>query len=323
MIWHDVADPASAQLDELAAHYSLHSLHVEDCRSSGQRTKVENEGEYLFIILTLLLPEQVNQPVAGNLGLFVGSDFLITVHSNPVTLLERLHSLGVDERSDRALYLLVDGVVESYVPVIESLEDNIEKLQDQVIGWPRPGLLETIADTRTNLMQLRRVLNSTRHVVFQLRHVSTPIIGQEMAPFLRDVHDDLAINLDTIAGERDRLTGVMDIYLSSVSNRTTEATRSLTLLGTAAVPALVITSFFGMAIEYPSWAKTQWTFSGSIALTIAVTGFLLWYLKRHDYLPGGTTARAQRPGFRARRGKENSSFGPGLPPESDSGTRAP
>jgi magnesium transporter len=124
-----------------------------------------------------------------------------------------------------------------------------------------------------------------------LRHVVSPIIGEEMSPFLRDVHDDLAINLETIAGERDRLAGVLDIYLSSVANRTTEATRTLTLLGTAALPSLVVTSFLGMAIEYPSWVKSSWTFSISIVVVVAVTGFLLWYLRRHDYLPGGTTAR--------------------------------
>ena len=87
------------------------------------------------------------------------------------------------------------------------------------------------------------------------------------------------------------MAGVLDIYLSSVANRTTEATRTLTLLGTAALPSLLVTSFLGMAIEYPSWVKSSWTFSISIVGVVAVTGFLLWYLRRLDYLPGGTTAR--------------------------------
>lgn len=291
MKWHDVADPASHQLGDLAACHSLHPLHVEDCRNSGQRTKVENDGHYIFVILKLLLPNRPNQFETGTLSLFVGSDFVISVHSGPMPLLNHLRTLD-EQRSDHALYRVIDGVVESYLPLIEGLEENIEKLQDQVIGWPRPVLLESIADTRTALMQMRRVLSSTRHVVFQLRHLVSPIISAELSPFLRDVHDDLAIHLETIAGERDRLAGVLDIYISSVANRTTEATRTLTLLGTVALPSLVITSFLGMAIEYPAWVRTRWTFSVAIVLTIAVTGFLLWFLKRHDYLPGGTTARS-------------------------------
>ena len=140
-------------------------------------------------------------------------------------------------------------------------------------------------------MQLRRVLSNTRHVAFQLRHVSTPFISQELAPFLRDVQDDLAIDLDTIAAERERLAGALEVYLSSVANRTTEATRTLTLLGTAALPALVVTSFFGMNIEYPSWTKSSWMFVLVVAATFAITGSLLWYLERRDYLPGGSTSR--------------------------------
>ena len=100
--------------------------------------------------------------------------------------------------------------------------------------------------------------------------------------------------MEMIAGERERLTGVLDVYLSSVANRTTEATRTLTLLGTIALPALVISSFFGMSIPYPAWTKSPWALAFLAALTVAVTGFLLWYLKRNDYLPGGSTAPGKR-----------------------------
>jgi magnesium transporter len=129
-----------------------------------------------------------NLPAAGNLNLFVGRDFVITVHSEPVALLDRVHSLGEDMRADQVLYRVIDGVVESWLPSIERLEDSIERLQDQVIGWPRPTLVEQIAETRNTLLQLRRIVSGTRRAVFQLRHVVSPIIGEDMSPFLRDVH---------------------------------------------------------------------------------------------------------------------------------------
>ena len=210
-------------MDELATRYSLHALHVEDCRTGVQRTKVENESDYLFIALMLMAPERGNNlPAAGILNLFVGRDFVITVHSEPVALLDRLRSLGEDMRADQVLYRVIDGVVESWLPSIERLEDSIERLQDQVIGWPRPTLLEQIAETRNTLLQLRRILSGTRHAVFQLRHVVSPIIGEDMSPFLRDVHDDLAINLETIAGERDRFgrrTGHLPLERGQPHNR--------------------------------------------------------------------------------------------------------
>jgi magnesium transporter len=292
MTWHDIADPTSRQLDELALKYSLHRLHIEDCRQSAHRIKVESDGQYLFIILKVLDLEQSNKLAVEDLILFVGSDFLITVHRSPIDLLNPLRSLGEKLRPDQVLYRVLGSVVDSYLPLIDKLEDSIEKLHDQVVGSPRPAVLEDIGEIRSTLMQLRRVLSSTRHVAFQLRHIATPFIGEELAPFLRDVHDDLAIDLDTIAAERERLAGVLEVYLSSVANRTTEATRTLTLLGTAALPALVITSLFGMNIEYPSWTKSSWTFVFLVAATFAITVSLLWYLKRRDYLPGGSTSRA-------------------------------
>lgn|GEM_PF-5876721 len=104
------------------------------------------------------------------------------------------------------------------------------------------------------------------------------------------MHDDLTIILETIAADRDRLAGALDIYLSSSGNRNAEATKTLTLLGTAALPGLVITSIFGMNIEYPAWTKSHSMFAIVMITSLAVTLFLLWYLRRKDYLPGGTTS---------------------------------
>ena len=102
MTWHDIADPASHRLDELAANYSLHQLHVEDCRQSARRIKVESGGQYLFIALKLLDLEQSNKLGVEDLVLFVGSDFLITVHSSPVDLLKPLRGLSMHDSASFA-----------------------------------------------------------------------------------------------------------------------------------------------------------------------------------------------------------------------------
>jgi magnesium transporter len=294
MQWHDVQDPGHKLLDELAARYSLHPLHVEDCRQSAQRTKLETSESYLFISLKYLTWNDSGRISADDLALFVGADFLVTVHRAPLTLLEPFQSSREELRPDQVLYRVIDRIVESYIPLADKLETSIERLEDQVVGAPRPVVLEKIGEARNTLLELRRVLSATRHVVSQLRHTPNHLISLELSPFLRDVHDDLAIILDTIAGDRDRVAGVLDIYLSSVSNRNAEATKTLTLLGTAALPALVITSAFGMNIEYPPWTKAHSMFAIIMVASLAVTLFLLWYLKREDYLPGGTTSRSTK-----------------------------
>ena len=234
--------------------------------------------------------ERLRELSADDLALFVGSDFLVTVHRAPVTLLEPLRNARNELRPDQVLYRVIDRVVESYIPLADRLKTNIERLEDEVVNAPRSAVLPNIGEARATLLELRRVLNATRHIVVQLRHVPGPLINQELFPFLRDVHDDLAIILDNIAAERDRLAGALDLYMSSIANRNAEATKTLTLLGTAALPGLVIASIFGMNIEYPSWVKSHSMFAIVMITSLAVTLFLLWYLRRKDYLPGGTTS---------------------------------
>jgi magnesium transporter len=290
MEWHDIQNPNDKLLDELAARYCLHPLHVEDCRQDAQRTKAETGDSYLFISLKQMAFDDSGRLATGDLVLFVGGDFLLTVHRAPVALLEPLRAAKEELHPDQVLYRVMDAFVESYIPLVERLESSIERLEDVVVGAPRPTVLENIGEARSTLLEMRRVLNGTRHIVVQLRHVPGPLINPELSPFLRDVQDDLAIILDNIGADRDRLAGALDLYMSSIANRNAEATKALTLLGTAALPGLVITSIFGMNIEYPFWVKSHSMFAIVIIASLAVTLFLLWYLRRKDYLPGGTTS---------------------------------
>ncbi len=291
LTWHDITDPSDGRLEELAGSYSLHPLHIDDCRKEGQRAKVQEGNRYLFIILKLMVLEPDSELTTADVGIFLGSDFVITVHRAAVPAIELFREVSDDLHADQALYRVMEIVVDSYSPLLDGLEERIDKLQDQVVNRPPPEVLDSIGEIRNTLMQLRRVLSNTRQVAFQLRHVSSQLISPELAPFFRDIHEDLAIELDMIAGERDRLAGALDLYLSSIANRTTEATRTLTLLGTAALPTVLITSLFGMSVEYPSWTRAPWAFGLLVGLSITVTGFLLWSLNRRDFLPGGSTSR--------------------------------
>jgi magnesium transporter len=282
MEWHDIADPDGPELDELSQRYKLHSLHVEDARSLGERAKAEVEDHYFFIVLKVLVLEENNKLTIGNLNLFVGSEFLITVHRTPLPTIESLRRAKHDLRPDEVLHRLMDGIVDSYLPVLDEVEARIDSLQGRAIRRPEASLLEDINEIRATLLELRSVLLNMRHVAFRLQHMPSHLVGSELPPFMRDIHDHLTEDLDAIAGERDRLSGVVDLYLSSVANRNTDAMRTLTILGTAAVPTLVVTSFFGMIVRYPEWVGSYWAFYFVLFLTVTVTALLLWYLKRHS-----------------------------------------
>jgi magnesium transporter len=275
MQWHDISDPAQRKLDDLAATYRIHPLHIEDCRQAGQRAKLATGEEYLFVCLKLFAPENRDRLAGSDLALFVGREFVITVHTGPASLLEPLHASN-GARSSDGILISRAGPGSRIVPGFRRIAGRWRgRTRSAGCRLADPVVVENVGEIRSRLLQFQRVLNATRHIAFQLRHVPDPLISKDLSPFLRDVHDDLAIILDLITGQRDRLAAVLDIYLSSVANRTTEATKTLTLLGTVALPPLVITSLFGMNIEYPAWTKSPHVFPGLLVLAVASTLFLV------------------------------------------------
>jgi magnesium transporter len=256
---------------------------VEDCRSDIQRAKLEEGTDYLFVILKLVLLKENNELTINDLAMFLGTDYLISVHQTALPSLAALKTRFADLRPDQGLYRVMDTVVDSYYPLVEELEDRVDTLEGEVLVQPRAAMLERVAEMRTSLLEVRRVLTNTRHVVYSIDRLESSLVGKDLAPFLRDVHDHLARDLDSVARERDRLAGVLDLYQSSVANQNNEATRLLTVLGTIALPALVISAYCGMSLRYPAWINTGHAFEEVSALVVLVTTGLLLYLWRRGY----------------------------------------
>ncbi len=283
MNWQDFA-PNDVGFDEFARERGLHPLHVEDCRSDEQQAKVEYGEGYLFVVLKLIVLKANDELSLADLDLFLGPDYLVTVHKTPVPILAKSAGAAETLPTDELLYRVLDAVVDSYLPVLDEVEDRVDLLEDLVIRQPAQEILERIADLMTTLLELRRVLANTRRVAFALKRSSTPLIRSELQPFLRDVHDHLERDLGSAASERERLKGLLDIYHSSLASKNNEATRILTVMGTVSLPAVVIATFFGMSLKYPSWMSGPGALVGVTLLIVAVTLGLLWYLRRRHYI---------------------------------------
>jgi magnesium transporter len=282
--WYDIRDPNDPQLDELAVKYQIHPLHIEDCRHRNQNAKLEPQGSYIFVVLKPvdMTPDCVID--AGDLDLFLGSDFVITVQETDcpalTEVLNRVRSMSATLRPDQIFYRIVDGVVDSYIPILDKLSEDIEGIEDQVVEDPDPSMLERLFGMRRALMQLRRIMANSRDVTGHLLRTDYPQISKEMAPFLRDVYDHVARNLDAIEVHRDLLTGVMELYLSSVANRTNQIMKVLTVFGTIATPALVITGMYGMNLEHLPFAHHPHSWGIVISLIAVSSTTLLLVLRK-------------------------------------------
>jgi magnesium transporter len=251
LAWFDIDDPASSSLDDLAQRYQLHPLEIEDCRHGRQRAKTDEHENYIFCVFKHLHPDRGID--FDDADIFVGRDFIITVHT-PADRIDRVRARAVEEkitRVDRLFYILLDEIVDGYLPVLDKLSDETSEIESSVLEHPDPVMLKRIFELKRKLIEFRREANAMREVVNTLMRREGGILGDDLDVYLRDVYDHLIRTVDLIETYRDLLTGSLDIYLSAVANRTNEVMKVLTIYGTVALPLIIITGFFGMNLPLP------------------------------------------------------------------------
>jgi magnesium transporter len=282
--WHDLRDPHDPQLEELARKYNLHPLHIEDCRNRKQSAKVEQMNDYLFIVLKPIDMDAEFCLNIADLDFFVGLDWLITVQEEQCEVvaqaLNRVGPIAEKLRPDEIFYRVMDAIVDSYQPLIDRVSDRIDEMEDRALSDPSPDMLEEIFDLKRVLIQMRRVIANTRDVVGHLLRNEFKLVRPDLAPFLRDVYDHLIRNLDMIEIHRDLLNGATELYLSSVANRTNQVMKVLTIFGTIATPALVITGVYGMNLKHLPFAESQHSWGIVLGIIALVSGLMLAILKR-------------------------------------------
>ena len=284
MQWHAIRDPNDPELDRLAERYHLHPLHIEDCRHRNQSAKIEENGGYIFAVLKPVRVLEDGSLEASDLDVFLGRDFVITVEETECpsvrSTLDALQAAAIP-RGDQLFYRIADAVVDAYLPVLDHYDDRIDALESEVLENPTPDALARLFDTRRSLSLLRRILVNTRDVAAHLQRSEAELIGRDMWPFLRDVYDHVARNLDMVEMMRDLLNGALDVYLSSVANRTNQVMKVLTVMGTVALPAIVISGIFGMNLKGLPWIDSAYgtlIVGGLMAASTAVLLILLrWF----------------------------------------------
>lgn len=294
MPWYQLDNPNDPKLDELAKRYNLHPLHVEDARSEDESVKVDSGSRYTFAVFkpVYLKPDPnastEQMPVFTTVDIFAGKDFLITVVDPicPATneALERARRDGDSEHPARLLYLILDTIVDRYFPAIDHFDDRIDELEDEVFDNPSPEILAKVFAIKRELIDLRRVLVNTRDASLHLQRDPNTIIDAEHQLYIRDTYDHVARLLDAVETQRDLLNNTLDIYLTSVSNRTNEVMKVLTVMGTIALPALAISGIYGMNLKGLPFEESQHGALFVGFLTVMCTVLLLFVLRRMKWL---------------------------------------
>lgn len=261
---HIQGQPERQLLDRLGEVFGLHSLALEDVQSTVQRPKLDVYENQLFIILNL--PRWKGETVGlEQVSLFMGDGYVISIHAGAQEVVQvirrrmekvrtRLRTHGVDY----LLYALMDLVVDQAFPVLDAFGEEVEAVEEALLERPNRHLLSVIYQHKRNLMLLRRQLWPTREVVSQLMRGANDeaYFVSELQPFLQDLYDHTVHIMDLLETYRDIVASMLDVYLSSVSNRLNDIMRILTMISTIFIPLTFIVGVYGM--NFGNNTKSPW-----------------------------------------------------------------
>ena len=271
-------------LEELGACFHLHPLVLEDILNTEQRPKLDDYGDYLFVVLKMLHLQDGQEDIAAEqISLIVGNDYVISLHETNHDVFkiirERLHAAkGRIRRSgnDYLAYALLDLIVDQYFVILEDLGEVIEDLESEVVTTPTPETFSQIHRLKRVMIMLRKSVWPLREVISQLERSESPLIKKPTVLYFKDVYDHVIQIIDNIETFRDILSGMLDIYLSSVSNRLNEVMKVLTIIATIFIPLTFIAGVYGMnfknmpELAWPDGYYMALGMMGSVALIMVI-----------------------------------------------------
>ncbi len=247
--------------------FGLHPLVLEDIVNPNQRPKVEDHDDHLYIVLRMLDFDVQSESLASEqVSLIIGPDYLITFQERPGDAFdpvrERLHRGRGRIRTAGTGYLgyaLLDAVIDRYFTVLESLDGVLENVEDQVLENPCEEVQQRIHHLKREMVMLRRMTWPVREIITRLERDESPIFGEAISPFLRDLQDHIMHVGDTVDAFRDILSGLQDLYMSSISNRLNDVMKVLTIFASIFVPLTFIAGVYGMNFEH--MPELHWRYS--------------------------------------------------------------
>lgn len=275
--------------------FGFHPLAVEDALQQTNLPKVDDWGEYLYIVIDSLdFSPQEGALRQVELDVFLGAHYLVTHHDEPIPALERAwESCQRDVRhtqdgADHLLYRIVDYVVAAYMPIIEQMDREIDEIEDRLFVSPSSDTVERLFALKRALLTMRRTLTPQREVLNKLARDDYRVIDRRDRIFFRDVYDALVRLHDLNESMRDLVGGALDTYLSVINNRMNDVMKTLTVITTLFMPISFITGFFGMNFFEPVAQLFGWTgktvLAATLALMLAVPVTMFLWMRRKGWV---------------------------------------
>ena len=291
--WINIDGVSDARtIQEIGEGFGLHPLILEDIMNTDQRPKVEDFGNYLYIVLKMLLYDDgKGTVVTEQVSIVLGPGFVISFQEregdvfNPIrdrirTARGLIRKMGPDYLT----YALIDAIVDNYFAILEKLGEKIEYLEDELVTNPTLETLREIHELKRDMIFLRKSVWPLREVISKLEREGSKLINETTGIYLRDVYDHTIQVIDAVETFRDMLSGMLDIYLSSISNRMNEVMKVLTIIATIFIPLTLVSSVYGMNFTHMPELDLPWSYPLVLVSMAIIAGLMLVYFRRKRWL---------------------------------------
>lgn len=276
----------------LGEHFGFHPLVLEDVVNTHQRPKLEDYGGYLYVVARMLSYDAGRRELGSEqVSLLLGPNYVFSLQESrgdvfdPVR--ERIRGGKGRIRHHGPDYLanaLLDAVVDNYFVILEQMGEEIEELESRLVENPRPEQLRTVHQLKREMILLRRSVWPLREVLAGLERTESELLRPGTRIFVRDVYDHAVQIIDVVESFRDMLSGLQDLYLSSISNRMNEVMKVLTIIGTIFIPITFLAGVYGMNFTHFPELAWKWGYPAFWAASLAVGGLMVAFFRRRKWL---------------------------------------
>ncbi len=292
VIWIDIDGLYDIDLvKKVGDNFNIHSLILEDILNTDQHPKVDLENNYIYIVLKMLYYDKFSKEIKSEQVSFVlFDDCLISFQEFPGDVFDNIRNrLETNKNnirskgSDYLLYSLIDAIVDSYFNIFESIGDVLDKIENNLMNNPTKSLLSDIYNLKRDIIFLRNSVWPLREIVSTLIKDEHILIDEKTTIYLRDVYDHIIQIINVIETYRDILSGMLDIYLSSMSNKTNEVMKVLTVFSTIFIPLTFLTGIYGMNFHYMPELSFKYGYPIFWIITIALILFMINYFRKKNW----------------------------------------
>ena len=292
LIWLDMEDPEPPDIVELGRRFSFHPLAVEDAVKQHQRPKVDSYQSYEFITFFALSVDGAGRGIVKReLGMFAGKNYLVTIHRGPMPELvharEQWHTqegLQGAKGVGFLLYNVLDTLADGYFPAVEALGDAIEELEADLFEREGRDVLQRAITIRKQLLETRRIVSPERDILNLLVRTEQPFFDPSLLLYFTDVYDHLIRVNDAVDLQRDLLSGLMEAYLSVISNNLNQVMKKLAAYATILMAMALITGIYGMNFQHIPGLDAPWGFAASLVFMGLIGVVLAALFRRRQWL---------------------------------------